>query len=397
MPCEPLNESISNDTFSTNPETLFEFLPTKRGFKLASLNITSLPRHIDELRVLLVNCPVDVLSINETRLDSSVNDNEVYIPGYTIVRRDRAMSGRFGGGVCFYVRANINYLLRSDLNIDQLENLCIEIRKLRSRPFLVVTWYRPPNAAIEIFTYFESLVGKLDSENIEYYLMGDMNCNLASTILNNNATILNSIADIYGLQQLINDPTRCMEHSSTLIDLIFTNSPETVVCSGVSRISISDHFLVYAFRKVSISQPTNCHTTIFYRRFKNFNPTTFRNDIALQSWEDIYNYENPNDKWDAWKMLFMKCVDKHAPLQTRRIRRRKFPWITPQLKERLHERDLSKIKAIRSNNSNDWRNFKNLRDVVNNEITLAKEICYNDVLNTNNGDSRLTYHLANHK
>ena len=40
-----------------------------RGFKLANLNITSLPNHIDELRVLLADKPIDVLSINETRLD----------------------------------------------------------------------------------------------------------------------------------------------------------------------------------------------------------------------------------------------------------------------------------------------------------------------------------------
>ena len=58
--------------------------------------------------------------------------------------------------------------------------------------------------------------------------------------------LLSSIGDVYGLQQLIIDPTRCIESSSTLIDLIFTNSLERVVCSGVSHISISDHFLVYA-------------------------------------------------------------------------------------------------------------------------------------------------------
>jgi hypothetical protein len=70
-----------------------------RGFKLASLNVTSLTKHIDELRVLLVDHPIDVLAINETRLDSTINDNEVHISGYEIVRRDRSVNGRFGGGV----------------------------------------------------------------------------------------------------------------------------------------------------------------------------------------------------------------------------------------------------------------------------------------------------------
>ena len=97
-------------------------------------------RHIDELRILLADTPVDILSINETRLDDSVKDSDVYIPGYEVIRRDRETNGRFGGGVCFYVRSNITCSLRPDLSIHQLENLCIEIRKPRSRPFLVVTW-----------------------------------------------------------------------------------------------------------------------------------------------------------------------------------------------------------------------------------------------------------------
>jgi hypothetical protein len=30
--------------------------------------------------------------------------SEVHIHGYEIVRRDRDSNGRFGGGVCFYIR-----------------------------------------------------------------------------------------------------------------------------------------------------------------------------------------------------------------------------------------------------------------------------------------------------
>ena len=56
-------------TKDTPPDLTNNFLPTKRGFKMASLNITSLTKNIDELRILLANYPLDVISINETRLD----------------------------------------------------------------------------------------------------------------------------------------------------------------------------------------------------------------------------------------------------------------------------------------------------------------------------------------
>lgn len=69
---------------------------------MASLNITCLPRHIGELRSWLsFNQNVDILAINETRLDSSVPNESVKISNYEIIRNDR---NRQGGGVCIYVR-----------------------------------------------------------------------------------------------------------------------------------------------------------------------------------------------------------------------------------------------------------------------------------------------------
>ena len=165
-------------------------LPNTSGFKLASLNVTSLLKHIDELRILLANNMIDVLAINETRLDFTVSDREIHIDGYEIVRRDRATNGRFGGGVCFYIRNCINFSVRNDLSFDQLENLCILINKPKARPFLIATWYRPPNSPVAKFNYLEKLLGTLDTENIEYYLLGDLNCDLSVTDLDHSSRVL---------------------------------------------------------------------------------------------------------------------------------------------------------------------------------------------------------------
>ena len=259
----------------------------------------------------------------------------------------------------------------------------------------MVTWYRPPDSSVEIFSYFESLIGKIDAENVEFYVLGDLNYNLAAPQLDHNANLLSSIADVYSLQQLITDPTRCTESSSTLIDLVFTNRPDRIVCSGVSHIGISDHSLIYAYRKLSIDLPSRGHTTVTYRKFKNFNLSNFRRDIAHQNWQIIGNYDNPNDMWEAWKKLFLRCVDKHAPLRNKRVCPCKSPWITSQLKKRLHARDILKLKATRSGNAEDWRKFKKLRNIVNNEIKRAKECHYKHALNEYQGDPRNTWRIVN--
>lgn len=53
-----------------------------------------------------------------------------------------------------------------------LENLCLEIHKPNSKPFVIVTWNRLPDSPIGIFSPFESLIGKLDSENVEFFCTG---------------------------------------------------------------------------------------------------------------------------------------------------------------------------------------------------------------------------------
>ena len=120
-----------------------------------------------------------------------------------------------------------------------------------------------------------------------------MNADMASTNNDNNVRQLANIADIYGLRQLISEPTRITDKSATLIDLIFTNCPERVVCSGVAHISISDHSLVYVFRKLSINFRKG-HTSVMYRNFKTFNRAKFRNDIYNENWEFLDSSLDPN-------------------------------------------------------------------------------------------------------
>lgn len=71
-----------------------------RGLVMASLNINSLLAHIDELRVFMSNSKIDILSINEMKLDSTIKDSDVYLPGFEITRKDRKVNGRSGGGIC---------------------------------------------------------------------------------------------------------------------------------------------------------------------------------------------------------------------------------------------------------------------------------------------------------
>ena len=145
---------------------------------------------------------IDILAINESKLDDTINDDELYLPGFEIVRKDRMLNGRNGGGVCLYLRSNLNYRVREDLIMEKLECLTVEITKPRSRPFLVSTWYRPPNSPPDILNDFENLI-----------LLGDFNINMLPGAADGNSSKLRSVCDIYGVKQLIKEPTRVTAQS----------------------------------------------------------------------------------------------------------------------------------------------------------------------------------------
>ena len=81
---------------------------------IACLNINSLVAHIDELRIFINNTKIDILCINEAKLDQTISDHGFCLPGFD--RKDRRLNGRHGGGVCIYVRFTLNFKICNDYN-----------------------------------------------------------------------------------------------------------------------------------------------------------------------------------------------------------------------------------------------------------------------------------------
>ena len=168
-----------------------------------------------------------------------------------------------------------------------LEAVCIEIDKPCSRPFVVITVYRPPNAQTVFFNDLEQLVKTIDDENKEIYILGDLNCDLLKSISDQPTTKLKSIFEMYQLTQLIDEATRITTTSNTLIDHFITNTQEKICKSGVIHTGISDHSMIYAIRKINITIHKNVENISEIRNMKNFNGQNFLNDLLQQPWENI--------------------------------------------------------------------------------------------------------------
>ena len=99
--------------------------------------------------------------------------------------------------------------------------------------------------------------------------------------------------------------------------------------------------------------------------------------------------------WEIWKKMLMETIDKHAPLRTRRIKKRKSPWITNDLRHRIFNRDYLKKNATRSNDSEIWSQYKHARNQINNEIKKTKRAYFTNHLDLNKGNMKKTWNLIN--
>ena len=115
---------------------------------IASLNVNGLRRHFDKIQNILSNLGIHVLALNETKLDDNHPKELSDILGYQQVRFD---GSRSGGGASIYIREPIKSRTRSDVPKNDLELICIEIEPPKSRPFLVLAWYKPPSAPVDVF------------------------------------------------------------------------------------------------------------------------------------------------------------------------------------------------------------------------------------------------------
>ncbi|CAB4016621.1 Hypothetical predicted protein [Paramuricea clavata] len=342
-------------------------------------------KHLDEIRLILNNNALDILAINESKIDNQISNNEIHIDGFNIIRKDR---NRFGGGVVLYVRQNISFSDRIDLIPDELEMVCIELSLPYNKSLLISTWYRPPNSLMNIFDYWASFLAKCDNEDKELILIGDLNCDVSKTIPDPHTCKLQFLCSLYQIDQLIKESTRLTPKSATLIDLILTNRPEHISRSGVIHLGISDHSLVYAVRKFTL--PNGRQKIRQVHNFKNFVENDFIRDVSQLPWEMVYQFGDPNLCWQVWKSLLLDALNRHAPLRHTRIRNNPVPWINPQIKELMRKRDYHKKKAIKYDSESQWELYKTLRNEVNINMrkTKSKYFCDKIQASSQMGDSK---------
>ena len=315
------------------------------SLSIAHLNISSLSFHLDNLKNLInsLDNRFDVIGISESRLRDQNDHLNVDLDNYRIVH---CPTDSNKGGSLLYISNQLDFVERPDLQIYQakdLESVFVEVKGIKKN-YIVGSIYRHPNMSIKDFNenFLSELMIRLGREKKEVLLMGDFNVDLMNYEQNEETNNFIEILSNNSFLPNITKPTRITSHSKTLIDNIFSNSPEQLLFSGNLTAPISDHLIQCSFFRSKAKQD---NPNLKARRdFRNFDETKFLLEYDKIDWEDTLktNLDNINDSMEAFLKTLNDLTNKHAPFKKpskNEMKRKHSPWITNGILHSLKKRD----------------------------------------------------------
>ncbi len=151
------------------------------------LNIQSLNPKIDILQI--ESQPYDLLIFTETWLSQTTSNDDLYISNFNLpFRCDRP--ARHGGGVAIYVREGIHATRRSDLEVNGIESVWIEIITNRKK-ILIGGIYRPPDSNNNHWVLLEETIDRAFNQVCDNIIVsGDFNINVHNSGANKISDLL---------------------------------------------------------------------------------------------------------------------------------------------------------------------------------------------------------------
>ncbi len=132
--------------------------------------------------------------------------------------------------------------------------------------------------------------------------------------------------------------------------------------------SISDHDLVGMIMKKNNRKFKQ--RTIYTINFAKYNEADYKEDLNNVNWEKVAQEPNINKAWDTFKSLLKSVIDNHAPLIKKRVHGRDIPWLTNDIKTKIHNRDYYLRKVRKPGKEIDWSTYH--RSSANSSLVLEK-------------------------
>lgn len=307
----------------------------------------------------------NILGITETKLNEESCSN-INIQNYIFYHTD---SNTNAGGAALYIDNKLKSIPRPDIKfeIEKVESCWAQIDAGKNRKGIIIGCiYKHPGCDLNYFSsQLDKIIKTINPNKFDLYICGDININfLKYNEHDETGKYLDMLFD-NNLIPIITKPTRITDHSSTLIDHIYTNLSISHVTSGILEVDLSDHLPVFCIIKTEIEK-TNKKKKI--RDYRKFDKQLFLNDINLINWEEsLAPNKCLDDKtWDVISII-NKIVDKHAPVtkitQAKQKQLNK-PWLTSGIIKSIKKKQKMYHSHLLSKNPHKINEYKKYANIL---------------------------------
>jgi len=309
------------------------------------INIRSLPGKFEEFKEMLGfieenNVHVDFILLCETFLNEH-NAHLYELPGYKFEYKNRRIMQR--GGVAIYVRDNIHYKVRTDLNMfieGEFEAIFLETVNIK-KTTIIGEIYRPPgcNLASSLERYDE-LFSKI--KHYKHIMIGmDQNVDLLKIDSHQRSMDFFNTIITNGLVPTITKPTRITATTATIKDNIYVKYSDGIdVSSGILVNDLSDHLPVYCNIKYKTKSNTikSKSKTFTHRKVTEHALVNIKYALQEKDWQFLEDIDIEESS-KQFSRIIQNLFDIHAPLKTITIPAKHLirePWMSKGLLKSSH-------------------------------------------------------------
>lgn len=320
--------------------------------------------HFEEIRLAIQQHKPNIFVITETHLTDKHNVNLYDVLGYDMV--NCLSNSSHTGGVTFYIKKSIKWSMNYNGSGNGNWFLSVYISGGVMKG-MYGGLYHSPNASDSTFLKCledEWLPRVLENDGI-VTLIGDFNINWLDNVDRHE---LKNLMDSVSLCQRVNFPTRVNHRSSTMIDLVFSNSDKLSVIE-LPLDKISDHATMGLVMENSTKEVIPHRIKI--KCWKKYSRSRLQTELRwkMRDFHQCCSTDSSAEKLsEAIESTVNSMVEEKEIVVTDTA-----PWYTSSLKSLKILRDEAHLKFRSTRNQSDWNDYQIKRNSYVYAIRDAKK------------------------
>ena len=337
----------------------------------------------------------DLLAATETFLDSSVEDSELVLSGWSVIRRDRRS---YGGGVLLASKQGITPIRVSEFETTNGEDLWVKFSYKKSSVYVCVV-YIPPSATDSVyFDWFCKVESFINDLKGTVLIIGDINLNSASKNVCNYYSYFLSFCSMSDRNNVYNT------FGGKLDVVLLKGSNCTVQVNSADSGGIVNVDSYHPPLDIELNIFSNtCSENIIPSNFDltsdwNFNKANFSLLYEMMStvdWDCVFNASDVQSATAQFYKVLYNIFDLCVPKKSRQASNRKrYPvWFSHDIIKDINRKIKFHKEWKRYNDLNIYTAFSTLRSDLKRRIETA----YNAYIeNIENGIKKNPKNFWNH-